>query len=40
MAAFPIPFSICVQGEFVSDGGAKICYLFNDIELLVIDGDV
>ena len=28
-----------VQGEVVGDGGAKICELFNDIELIVTDGD-
>ena len=31
--------NLSVQGEVVSDGGAKICKLFNDIELIVIDGD-
>ena len=25
--------------EVVGDGGAKICELFNDIQLIVIDGD-
>ena len=30
---------LSVQGEVVGDGGAKICELFNDIELIVIDGD-
>ena len=30
---------LSVQGEVVSDGGAKICELFNNIELIVIDGD-
>ena len=30
---------LSVQGEVVSDGGAKICELSNDIELIVIDGD-
>ena len=39
VAAFPILLSICVQGEAVSNGGAKICELFNDIELIVINGD-
>ena len=28
-----------VQGEVVGDGGAEICELFNDIELIAIDGD-
>ena len=39
VAAFPILLSIYVQGEIVGDGVAKICELFNDIELIVIDGD-
>ena len=29
LAALPIILSICVQGEVVSDDGAKICELFN-----------
>ena len=40
VAAFPNPLiNLCVQGEVVSDGGAKIFELFNDIELIVIDND-
>ena len=35
VAAFPI-LNLSVQGEVVSDGGAKICELLNDIELIVI----
>ena len=27
--------NLSVQGEVVGDGGAKICELFNDIELIV-----
>ena len=39
VSAFPILINLSVQGEVVSDGGADICELFNDIELIVIDGD-
>ena len=34
-----ILIDLSVQGGVVGDGGAKICELFNDIELIVIDGD-
>ena len=37
--AFPILINLSVQGEVVGDDGAEICEVFNDIELIVIDGD-
>ena len=40
VAAFPDPLvDLCVQGEVVSDGGAKVHELMDRIQLIVIDGD-
>ena len=38
-AALLILIKLCVQGEVVSDSGAKVCELMHRIELIFVDSD-